>query len=230
MKTGPDIARIAALVGDPARSNILAALMSGMALTSSELAAEAGVTPQTTASHLAKLAGAGLIVARNQGRHRYWTLADAEIARLLENIMGLATHLGAIRTRPGPREPQLRKARICYDHLAGEFGVMLHESAIAAGALRAGPQGLAPGEAADAFFAPLGIVCTDLGDARRIFCRECLDWSMRRSHFAGALGAACLSRIMALGWARREGRSRVIAFAPEGESRFLALFDGRRRF
>lgn len=225
MRHGPDIARIASLIGDPARANILGALMGGMALTSSELAEEAGVTPQTIASHLAKLADAQLIIARQQGRHRYWALADAEVARLLEGIMGLADHLGAIRTRPGPKDPHMRKARICYDHLAGEFGVKLHEAAIATGALQAGADGLVPGDKADAFFAPLGIRCEDLAHGKRIFCRECLDWSMRRSHLAGALGAACLSRVLALGWARREAQSRVIAFTPDGERRFLHLFD-----
>ncbi|MCA3654023.1 MAG: helix-turn-helix domain-containing protein [Methylobacterium sp.] len=225
MKTGPDIARIATLIGDPARANMLVALMGGIALTSSELAQEAGVTPQTAASHLAKLSEAGLIRARQQGRHRYWALADAEIAHLIEGIMALAGHVGATRLRPGPKEPELRRARICYDHLAGEFGVKFHEQAILAGALRAGPQGLVPGENARAFFAPLGIAWDDPALERRVLCRECLDWSMRRSHLAGALGAACLSRILALGWARREANSRVIAFTPPGERRFLQLFD-----
>lgn len=225
MRYGPDIARIAALMGDPARANILGALMGGIALTSSELAVEAGVTPQTVASHLSKLADSGLIMARQQGRHRYWALADDEVARLLEGMMGFASHLGATRTRPGPKDLQLRKARICYDHLAGELGVKLHEAAIAVGALRAGAHGLVPGEMADAFFAPLGIQCDELAQGRRVFCRECLDWSMRRSHLAGALGAASLSRILALGWARRVAQSRVIAFTPDGERRFLALFD-----
>lgn len=225
MRHGPDIARIASLIGDPARANILGALMGGMALTSSELAQEAGVTPQTVASHLAKLADSGLIIARQQGRHRYWALADARVARLLEGIMGLAGHIGATRTRPGPRDPHLRKARVCYDHLAGEFGVKLREAAIAADALRAGFDGLLPGQNANTFFAPLGIRCEELMRGKRIFCRECLDWSMRRSHLAGALGAACLSRIFELGWARRETQSRAVAFTPEGERRFLAFFD-----
>jgi DNA-binding transcriptional ArsR family regulator len=225
MKYGPDIARIAALIGDPARANILAALFGGMALTSSELAIEAGVTPQTVASHLSKLAEAGLIGARQLGRHRYWGLADPEVARLLEGMMGLAQHVGALRSRPGPKDPALRKARICYDHLAGEFGVKLHEHAIASGALRASANGLEPGANAEPFFAPLGIRCEELAEGPRVFCRECLDWSMRKSHLAGALGAACLTGILALGWARREAQSRVIAFTPEGERRFLGLFD-----
>lgn len=225
MRHGPDIARLASLIGDPARAAILGALMGGMALTSSELAYEAGVTPQTAASHLGKLADAGLITPRQQGRHRYWAIADAEVARLIESMMGLAGHLGAARTRPGPKDAQLRKARICYDHLAGQFGVKLHEAAIASGALRASAEGLVPGDKADHFFSPLGIRCEALIRERRGFCRECLDWSMRRSHLAGALGAACLSRILALGWAKREAQSRVIHFTQAGERQFLSLFD-----
>jgi DNA-binding transcriptional ArsR family regulator len=229
MRHGPDIARMAALIGDPARANILGALMGGMALTSSELAQEAGITPQTVASHLAKLAESGLVKARPQGRHRYWALADDEVARLLEGLMGLAGHLGATRTRPGPRDPQLRKARICYDHLAGEFGVKLHETAIAVGALLASPNGLLPGEKANEFFGPLGIRCDDLTQGRRIFCRECLDWSLRRPHLAGALGAACLRRILELGWARRDAESRAVLFSPTGQQKFLSLFDAARK-
>lgn len=115
----------------------------------------------------------------------------------------------------------MRRARNCFDHLAGEFGVRLHEAAIAAGALQASPDGLLPGRSSAEFFAPLGMNCEEITVGRRVFCRECLDWSMRRSHLAGALGAACLSRILDLGWARREGKSRLIAFTPEGERRFL---------
>jgi hypothetical protein len=163
---------------------------------------------------------------RQQGRHRYWALVDAGIAELIEGIMALTEQVGASRLRPGPKEPLLRKARVCYDHLAGEFGVRLHEAAIAAGALHAGLHGLVAGGNAAGFFAPLGVRCDDLMQERRPFCRACLDWSMRRSHLAGALGAACLARILALGWASREAGSRVIAFTPAGERQFLRMCDG----
>ncbi|MFO1165925.1 MAG: winged helix-turn-helix domain-containing protein [Paracoccus sp. (in: a-proteobacteria)] len=133
MKDGPDIARVAALIGDPARANMLTALMGGRALTASELAQEAGVTAQTASSHLARLAEGGLIRQRKQGRHRYHQLASAEVAALLESLMGLAAGAGHLRRRPGPRDPAMRRARVCYDHLAGEMGTTMFESMLARG-------------------------------------------------------------------------------------------------
>src|SRR4051794_22992637 len=121
MKTGPDIARIAALLGDPARANMMSALASGQALTAGELAREAGVTPQTASAHLAKLVAGRLVSHRKQGRHAYFALADDDVGALLESLMGLAEKAGHRRTRTGPKEPALRRARVCYDHLAGEL-------------------------------------------------------------------------------------------------------------
>src|SRR5437899_4484738 len=123
MKDGPSIASVAALIGDRARADILTALVAGPALTATELAAEAGVTKQTTSAHLAKLLDARLIAVESQGRHRYFRLADRDVAQLLEDLMGVAYRAGAVRLRASPREPALRKARVCYDHLAGELGV-----------------------------------------------------------------------------------------------------------
>src|SRR5258707_10724971 len=125
MKAGPDIAMIASLVGDPARSNMLSALMTGRALTASELAHQAGVTPQTASSHLAKLEAGGLIEPEKQGRHRYYRLTGPDVASVLEGLMGLAARAGHLRTRTGPSDPGLRRARVCYDHLAGDFGVRM---------------------------------------------------------------------------------------------------------
>src|ERR1700739_2701575 len=127
MKAGPDIALVASLVGDPARCNMLTALMSGQALTATELAQEAGVTPQTASSHLAKLEAGGLVTPQKQGRHRYFRLKDSEVAAALESLAGLADHAGHRRVRTGPRDPQMRQARVCYDHLAGEFGVRMFD-------------------------------------------------------------------------------------------------------
>src|SRR5450432_1655823 len=130
MKTGPDIAPLAALVGDPARANMLTALLAGQALTAGELAREAGVTAQTASSHLAKLSAGGLIAPRRQGRHIYYALAGSDVAGLLERLMSLAERTGHRRTRSGPAEPALRNARVCYDHLAGDLGVALFDGLI----------------------------------------------------------------------------------------------------
>src|ERR1700682_3372202 len=128
MKSGPDIAMVAALVGDPARSNMLTALMTGRALTATELAHQAGITPQTASSHLAKLEAGGMIEQEKQGRHRYYRLADPDVAGVLEGLAGLAARAGHMRVRTGPKDPALRRARICYDHLAGDLGVQMLDS------------------------------------------------------------------------------------------------------
>src|SRR3984893_13065494 len=130
MKDGPNIARIAALLGDRARADVLTALMADWALTATELAAIAGVTKQTMSAHLSKLLDAALVGVEEQGRHRYSGLADRDVAGLLESLMGVAFRTGAVRLLSSPREPALRKARICYDHLAGEFGVADGESVL----------------------------------------------------------------------------------------------------
>jgi len=122
MKDGPNIARIASLVGDPTRAETLTALMTDRALTATELAAIAGVTKQTMSAHLAKLLDAALIAVDQQGRHRYFRLANADMAVLLESLMGVAFRTGAVRLISSPREPALRRARICYDHLARRNG------------------------------------------------------------------------------------------------------------
>src|SRR6476661_1783253 len=136
MKDGPNIVRIAALVGDHARAEILTALMGGEALTATELAGVAGVTKQTVSTHLAKLVDARLLAMESQGRHRYFRLADRDVAGLLESLMGVAYRAGAVRLRSSPREPALRKARVCYDHLAGELGVQVFDSLAAQRLLR----------------------------------------------------------------------------------------------
>ena len=135
MKEGPDIAHTAALIGDPARANMLTTLMSGKALTVSELAEEAGVTIQTASSHLSKLDEGGLLRPRKQGRHKYFALASDEVAHVLEGLMGLAATSGYMRKRTGPRDAALRQARVCYNHLAGGMGTQLFDSLMAQGHL-----------------------------------------------------------------------------------------------
>jgi DNA-binding transcriptional ArsR family regulator len=224
MKGGPNISGIAALLGDRGRADALTALMAGSALTATELAAIAGVTKQTMSAHLSKLLDAALIEVEQQGRHRYFRLADEDVARLVESLMGVAFRTGAVRLISSPREPALRKARICYDHLAGERGVLAYEALVHRGVLAVSKKQLrltAPGVE---WFARLGVDANALARQRRTFCRPCLDWSERRHHLAGSLGAAMLSRFFELGWALRDRKSRAIRFTTLGEQKFQALF------
>ena len=223
MKVGPNIVRIAALIGDSARAEVLSALMGGRALTATELAGTAGVTKQTISAHLAKLLEAGLIACAQQGRHRYFRLADHHVASLLESLMGVAARTGALRVHAGPREPALRKARICYDHLAGELGVWAFETMLAQG-IFLHDEALKVSDLGKLWFADIGIDAAIFGKQRRMLCRPCLDWSERRQHLGGALGAAFLQRCYALHWARQAKDSRVITFTVQGEHDFRALF------
>lgn len=225
MKDGPNIIGIAALIGDHARAEVLTALMSGMALTATELADIAGVTKQTISAHLAKLVDAGLLAVEAQGRHRYFRLADDDVAQLLESLMNVAFRTGAVRLRSSPREPALRKARVCYDHLAGELGVLMYERLLARGAFAPDAAGLRLTDAGGAIVGAIGVDPATAAGTRRAFCRTCLDWSERRHHLAGTLGDALLARFEELGWARRSLDSRVVAFSDAGEQALRAWVD-----
>ena len=229
MKHGPDIAHVAALIGDPARANMLTALMGGQALTASELAREGGVTAQTASSHLAKMAEAGLLVRRKHGRHRYFALAGDEVGRMLEAMMGVAAASGQARTRTGPKEPAMRDARVCYDHLAGTQAVAVLDALIARGAVEevadaAGDADLVLTDAGATLFERFGIDLPTLQQARRPVCRACLDWSERRFHLGGGLGAAVLTALYDRGWAKREDGTRVVRFTNSGLAQFRDMF------
>lgn len=224
MKDGPSIVRIAALIGDHARAEILTALMAGQALTATELAGIANLTKQTVSSHLAKLLDARLIAVESQGRHRYFRLADRDVAHLLESLMGVAYRTGAVRVRSSPREPALRKARVCYDHLAGELGVLAFDSLEQHRYVRRSQGELTLTRAGEKFLGEFGIDLETLATQRRRLTHACLDWSVRRHHLAGAVGAALLQRSYEAGWARRVKGSRVVAFSPSGERAFRQLF------
>ena len=224
MKEGPVISAVASLIGDPARANMLTALMDGRALTVSELAEAAGVTIQTASGHLAKLDAAGLLKAEKQGRHRYFRLSGSDVGEVLEGLMGLAQRTGAVRVRTGPKDNALRTARVCYDHLAGEKGVAMLDAMLARG-LMEDADDLRLTREGRAFAAGFGIDVAALEQGRRPLCRSCLDWSERKSHLAGALGAALLDEIVRRGWARREV-GRVVRFSPDGARRFDAAFGG----
>jgi DNA-binding transcriptional ArsR family regulator len=217
MKDGPSIARIAALIGDHARAEVLTALMADRALTATELGALAGVGKATMSAHLTKLLDAGLLAVEAQGRHRYFRLSGPDVAHLLESLMGVAFRTGAVRARSGPREPALRHARVCYDHLAGEQGVRVYEALQRKRWLQGEPQALRLTPAGQAALSEWGLDIEALQTGRRSLCRACLDWSERRHHLAGALGAALLQRLSALGWAERQPDSRVVQFSAAGE-------------
>lgn len=228
MKLGPDISSIAALIGDPARANILTALMNGGALTATELSVEAGVTKQTTSSHLAKLVEGKFLNVEKQGRHKYYRLANHEIAELLEKMTTIAADIAPKRVRTGPKEPALRKARRCYDHLAGDLAVKMFDGFIQQelivndrnhndGIPTLTPKGIV-------FFTRFGIDIKNLENKKRPICRSCLDWSVRRHHLAGGLGAALLNQFESRNWAKRSTKNRIIEFTNAGEQKLITAF------
>lgn len=223
--SGTTIAEVAHLIGDPSRANMLSALMSGQALTAGELARHAGVSAPTTSGHLAKLAEAQLVAVEKQGRHRYYRLASPEVAEAIHALMAVAAN-GPKRHRPiGPKDEALRFARTCYDHMAGQLAVTLADALAAKRyiELRDGA-GLVSDEGRR-FFCDLGL---DLGGAARTtrpLCRTCLDWSERRMHLSGRLGAALLNRTLFLGWLARTGDSRALRMTRAGEVGFQSTFE-----
>jgi DNA-binding transcriptional ArsR family regulator len=226
MIEGPDISVIAALIGNPASANMLLALMAGPALTSTELAQEAGLSLATTSGHLARLEQARLVTIERQGRHRYYRLTDDVVARALEGLLPLAERAGHLRTRPGPRDPQLRYARSCYDHLAGDLAVQMYDHFIAQRFLARDADELSLTAAGRAFFVGNGVDVAALEPGHRRLCRPCLDWSERRCHLSGTLGGAIFSHFLSQRWAARDPGLRVVRFGRDGEREIRAWFSG----
>ena len=224
MKEGPDISIVAALIGNPACANMLMALLAGPALTATELAQEAGLMPSTVSGHLAKLERAGLVAIEKQGRHRYFRLADRDVAIALEGLMPVAARAGHLRIRTGPRDPELRRARSCYDHLAGDLAVKMFDRFLERKLLVRRGDALQVTEDGRRFFAKSDIDIDALGGTRRPVCRPCLDWSERRTHLSGTLGAALFEYVLGRGWAVREKKTRIVRFSPAGEQKMRAWF------
>lgn len=230
------LAETAALVGDPARANMLTALMDGRALTAAELARAASVTPQTASGHLARLTAAGLLAMEKQGRHRYHRLASPGIARMLEGIMAVA-EIGPAADRVlrpvvvGPRDLALRAARTCYDHLAGKLAVAMADAMVGRGHIEMSSDGGAVTPDGTGFLRSLGLDLQDAeahatkrGGGSRVFCRPCLDWSERRPHVAGVVGAALCSCCFSHGWVRRIEGTRAISVTPKGQQELRRSF------
>jgi len=230
MSLNPNIAEIAALVGDPARTNILAALMDGRALTATELAYVARVSPQTTSGHLAKLTQSNLLTLEKQGRHRYYRIASPLIGQMLESIMVVAGHQIALRSPRASRlDADMRIARTCYDHLAGRLGVAVADALLGNGHVAFVQDGGEVTASGFAFFSGLGIHLDSREKTRRVFCRPCLDWSERRPHIAGAVGARLCEHYLERGWIRRRESTRALNITPLGRHGFAQCF-GRDLF
>jgi len=231
MSSNAKFAQVAALAGDPARAAMLHAVMDGRALTASELARAANVAPQTASGHLAQMTAAGLLLVEQQGRHRYHRIGSAAVARMVESIMQVASGLEPARRRftVGPRDAALRAARTCYDHLAGQLGVALTHALVGRGYVELDADAGLVTKPGMQFLARIGIDTGALAPRRgrssgRVLCRPCLDWSERRPHLAGAVGAALCARCLETGWVRRIEGTRAVAVTPKGHLVFREQF------
>ena len=224
MKDGPNISGIAALIGDRARSEMLTALLGGQALTATELAGVADITKQTASAHLARLTEAQLVAVERQGRHAYFRLAADDVAELLESLFGVAYRTGALRLKNSPRDPDLRHARVCYDHLAGDLAVLAFDALKKRRCIAHDESGLTLSRAGLEFFRSFGMDVTPAAGSRRAMCRVCLDWSERRHHLAGQMGVRLLQHCYDAGWAKRRRGTRIVDFTPRGERQFRELF------
>jgi DNA-binding transcriptional ArsR family regulator len=217
------LAQLASLIADPSRAAMLAALMGGRALTATELANAAEISRPTASEHLTRLKEGGLLDSASQGKHRYFRLANHDVAQMLEHLLGMAYRSGSRTLATGPRDPAMRECRVCYDHLAGASAVALFERLIDSKTLTFdGPRIVASAKAVKVFGA-LGIDVNMLSRARRPLCRSCLDWSERREHLAGALGAALLELALDSRWATRLPDSRVVTFTTRGAAAWAAI-------
>ena len=217
------VSQVAAAIAEPARTKILCSLMDGHARTSTELAAVAEVSASTASAHLAKLKDLALVRLHVQGRHRYYSLADKRVAQALEALMVIG--LNAAPTFKPHTPDRLQFARTCYDHMAGTLAVMLHDRLLEAGWLVAtDEQAYRLSDSGEAFFAGLGIEVEDLNALRRKFACPCLDWSMRRPHLGGSLGAALLQAALKRKWVTQDLDSRALALTAVGRKDIRAKF------
>ncbi len=218
------MAEVAALIGDPARANILSALMGGQALTAGELVRAAGVSPQTTSGHLAKLADGRLIACIKQGRHRYYRIATPRVAEMLEGIMAVVADAPPRHRPPSKLDEAMRNARTCYDHVAGKLGVALTDALCARGHLVLTREGGEITDSGAAFFERFGVDLAAARHRRRIFCRPCLDWTERRPHLGGTVGAVLAQRCLDLKWLQRMRDSRALLITPAGRQGLSETF------
>lgn len=217
-----NLSAVAGAIADPARARMLCVLLDGRARTATELAAAAEIGASTASSHFQRLREQGLVEQAAQGKHRYYRLANAEVARALEALLVVA---GAERTPFKPNTPSaLREARTCYDHMAGTLAVRIHDAMLARQWLAADGRDYALTPLGEASLAQVGVDVARARQRRRRFACPCLDWSERRSHLGGALGAALLEALLARGWVDRDLDSRALSVTRKGARQFPAFF------
>ena len=224
MLADADLAAIGRMLADQHRSRFLLALMGGESLPAGELAARAGVSSSLASAHLAKLLEAGLVTVTRRGRQRYYSLSGPQVARAIESLLAISPPRAAHGLRESNRGEAIRHARTCYDHLAGRLGVALTDALEQQRALTPHASGWELTSRGERMLGDLGLDLSALRHERRAFLRPCLDWTERRSHLAGAVGAAVASRFLELDWIRRLPGTRAVRPTPQGEAQLLARF------
>lgn len=223
----PNIAAIGALIGDPGRAAMLLALLDGRDLAASELALRAGLSPQAATAHLKKLVASGMLTARDAGRYRFFRLASSEIGHAIETLAAIAPLARVVALDQSVALERMRLARSCYDHVAGRLGVDVTDRLIERGALARRGADFVLGTRGSAVFADLGIDLDEARGQRRAFARVCTDWTERRPHLAGSLGAAVLDRFLSNRWVTRHPQNRSLRITPEGLRELAHRFDLR---
>lgn len=221
MPAEPDIARLARTIGDPTRIRMLSLLMEGRALTAKELAHGANVEPATATSHLQRLLRDQLVISTTQGRHKYFRLASPRVAECIESLMGVA--LPSEKTVADRSEP-IHHARLCYDHLAGKLGTQITAILLGRGLMRLDGKQFVLSPKGKRWLGEFGIDVAAMIQSRRRFAPVCLDWSERRDHLGGALGAALAHRMIGAGWLKRRPGSRVLSVTKSGHDALAGYF------
>ena len=224
MLADADLATVGRLLGDTHRARFLLALFGGEELTAGELAARSGASSSLASAHLSKLLEAGLVKAERRGRERHYRLAGHEVAQAIEGVMAIAPAVAATGLREVNRGRAIQQARTCYDHLAGQLGVSLADALERDRLLAPLEEGWGLTPEGERRFARLGIELEELRRQRRAFVRPCQDWTERRPHVAGALGAGIARRFFELGWVQRRPGSRALRITDEGRRGLLASF------
>lgn len=215
------IEHIAALIGDPVRARVLWTLLDGRAYTARELAIGVETSPQNLSMHLSKLLKAGLLSVEAQGRHRYYSFSREEVAFAIEAMANL---IPPPSVRQEPEMVPIKYCRTCYDHLAGKVGVLVTDSLIKQKIVEPADGRFTVTAKGDKWLTQLGIDSSTLQQQRRVFVRACLDWTERRSHIAGALGAALLKKMQEEHWIRPMANTRAVQVTPKGQKAFQDVF------